>query len=115
MADNITLDQVRDFIFHVEDPAVISRLYEIIADQNKRVGARLSFTFEKGDPVFFIKGKRPARRITGKVVTSDTKYIYILEDGRPAGHGGWNWKVSPTLVKKIEAPAFPGTNKVKVV
>ena len=111
--DKVTIEQVRDFIFHVEDPAILRTLSSVIQDQHRRVGAKRAFTFEKGDRVFFIKGKRSPRRITGEVVMADARWVYIKADGHPVGAYGWNWKVGPTLLQK-ETKEFGGTGKVRV-
>lgn len=99
MADKVTLEQVREFIRHA-DADTIRLMYDILSSKYKHLQAEVASSFTPGEPVYFIKGKRSPRRIMGEVVYTDKGIVYIKEDGRLAGHGGWNWKVTSTLVKR---------------
>lgn len=100
-----TLDDVREFIRHAnaEELRLISG---ILANRHKHLQAEVASDFERGERVWFIHGKRSPRRITGEVVHSDTRkgIIFVKEDNRVAGPGGWNWRVSPTLLKREVKP-----------
>lgn len=99
-----TLEEVREFIRHATD-AEIRLLYGILGNRYKHLQSEVASEFVSGERVYFIKGKRSPRRITGTVIASDTRKgrVFILEDGRLAGVGGWNWSVSATLVKRVGA------------
>ena len=97
-----TLEEVREFIRSAND-AEIRLLYGILSSRYKHLQSEIAFEFNPGDRVYFIKGKRSPQRIVGTVVYSDVRKgeVFIHEDGRPAGVGGWNWRASATLVKRL--------------
>jgi hypothetical protein len=99
MANKATLDEVREFI-RFASKVELETISSVIQSRWKHLQAELSFNFTRGDKVYFIKGKRDPRRITGEVVHSDGKWVYIKADHLPAGLSGWNWKVAPSLLRK---------------
>ena len=95
-----TIEEVREFIRHAnaEELRLVSA---IITSRYSHLQAELSQTFNPGDKVYFIKGKRNPQRIVGEVVHSDVKWVYLAVAGRMLTAGGWNWKVAPSLLKRI--------------
>ena len=95
-----TINDVREFI-RTADSATLKVLGDVISSRWKHLQAELSFNFMSGDRVYFIKGKRDPRKLTGTVKSSDGKWVYLAVDGHPVGPKGWNWKVAPSLLKKV--------------
>lgn len=95
----VTLEDVREFIRHA-DAEELRLLNGIINSRYKHLNAELSLDFKRGDEVYFWKGKRSPTRISGVVVHTDTKWVYLAVPGRAVNMGGWNWKVSATLLKR---------------
>jgi hypothetical protein len=96
----VNLEDVRGFIRHA-NANDLKLIGDILNTRWKHLQAELSFNFKPGDPVWFIQGKCSPIRVSGRVVAVDAKWVYIKVPTRRVGAGGWNIKVSPSLLKHV--------------
>jgi hypothetical protein len=102
MATNVTLEQVREFIRYA-DKNQLEQMSDIIKSRWKHLTAEVAMTFRRGDKVSF-QGKRSEgyRRVHGEVMAVDGKTVYIKSDSWNSlmHRKEWDWRVSPTLLRK---------------
>ncbi len=96
---SITLEQVREFIRYADKNA-LETVSDIIQSRWKHLNAELAMTFNRGDRVSWY-GTRRQGHLTGTVVSTDGKWVKIDCDAYPKSSSGFNYKASPTLLKKV--------------